>query len=137
MSTEPLLILDGNGCEIFMENGSTYDVDQVFNTVLALLFCSSENFHYDIFDKDDKWRFKGNYLKTLKKPINIQMLSDLGNAVESDLEPLVYYNHISELISISRNTNSKRIETEISFVYIGEKITRTLIYDGSSVVVAR
>lgn len=136
MTIEPLLILNGDGCEILLEDGSTYSIDSVFNCVQSLLFCNSDNSHIDLFLNDINWRFRGNYSATLEKPISIQTLSDLDNAVHSDLKPLVDNNIISDLSSLSKNPSGKRRETTISFLYDGERITRTLIYEGESIIIS-
>lgn len=136
MTIEPLLILNGDGCEISLDDGSTYSIDSVFNCVLNLLFCNSDNLHFDLFLTDQNWRFRGDYSRTLEQPINIQTLSDLDNAVHSDLKPLTDNGIVSDLTSLSRNPSGKRIETTISFTYQGEPITRTLIFEGDNIIVS-
>jgi hypothetical protein len=130
--SEPLLIMNGDGLDIFMEDGKTVSVDQVINCVTLLLFSSPDNYHHDVFLKNKNWKFRGNYFKTASMPITMQMLSDLDSAVELDLSPLVDDGIIFDLKSLSKNPTGKRIETEISFIYNGDPVSKKILFDSGS-----
>lgn len=134
MTVEPLLIVNGDGCEIALNDGSAYSIDSVFNCITILLGCSSNNSHIDLFLRDSNWRFRGNYHKAVRQPLNIQTLSDIDNAVYSDLKPLTDSQIVSGLSSLTRNPDGKRIETTMSFIYEGEPVTRTLVFEGDTII---
>lgn len=133
MSREPLLIMTGSGLGLYSENGQMLSEDQIFNCVTMLLFAGSNNYHHDVFLKNQNWKFRGNYEATVRKPITMQMLSDLGSAVESDLKPLIDDKIITELDSVSKNPNGKRIDTIITFVYNGKRLSKTVVFQNDTI----
>jgi hypothetical protein len=134
---DPILVIDGNGSDIIENNGNIVLDSIPGNIVQMCLLCGTNNIHHDLLIGDENHKLESKVYEEIKKPINMQMLSDVENAAKYDLKYLTD-NNIIEVKKISaKNTEGRQVELFIEYIFINknEIYNFTIIYDNDKIYI--
>lgn len=123
MTIEPTLYLDGQYCDIIMNNGYIESDNTLLNAVQISLFTeNSNNKHHNLLLRNKNEKIGSKFMDACKLPVNIPGILDRKTAAKSDLSWLVSDGIIKDVVIKITAVSSTNILLNISLMQLNKTV---------------